>query len=136
TSLIAGTISSMPLVLYRRRADGGREKFSNNPLFSVLDSRPNGELPAQAFKESLVTALLLRGAAYAEIQRDGAGRVVALWPLHPDCVEITRRTDGTIAYRVTGGNNKVGTLNDEEMLRNAGPLSDDGLMGRSAIPAA
>src|SRR5436309_2415055 len=57
-SLIAGTISSMPLILYRRRADGGREKFATNPLFSVLDSRPNGELSAQAFKESLVSALL------------------------------------------------------------------------------
>ena len=45
------------------RADGGREKFATNPLFSVLDSRPNGELSAQAFKESLVSALLLRGVA-------------------------------------------------------------------------
>jgi phage portal protein BeeE len=53
----------MPLVLYKRTADDGRERFDSHPLYDVLHSRPNPVQSSMAFWEAMVTALLLRGNA-------------------------------------------------------------------------
>ena len=39
--VIAETVAWIPLVLYRRTADDGREKDRDHPLFTLLRERPN-----------------------------------------------------------------------------------------------
>src|SRR5262252_1019578 len=79
-SLIAGTITSMPLILYKRLPDGDRERYVDHPLFELLRSRPNPGQPASAFWENMVTALLLPRErvrhAHARRQRAGTRAVV------------------------------------------------------------
>jgi phage portal protein BeeE len=67
-ALIAGSISSMPCVLYRR-TEAGREKAIEHPLYDVLKLRPNPIQPAVQFWESLVTSLLLTGNGYAMLTK-------------------------------------------------------------------
>lgn len=40
-SAISETIASLPLILYRRTADDGRERAPDHPLYRVLHDQPN-----------------------------------------------------------------------------------------------
>jgi HK97 family phage portal protein len=132
-TLIAGTIASMPLLLYRR-VDEERERAVEHPLFDVLRLRPNPVQSVVAFWEAMVTALLLRGNAYAMLTRDDDGRVRAMWHLNPDRVQVEVLRTAKLRYKIfTGGSTQ--TVNAENMLHIPGPLSDDGYCGRSVITA-
>lgn len=69
----------------------------------LLGNRPCAEYSAFAFRETLMRWALLWGNGYAEIQRDNAGRVCALWPIHPDRVIPYRHDDGSLYFRVYNG---------------------------------
>jgi HK97 family phage portal protein len=132
-TLIAGTIASMPLILYRR-VDEERERAIEHPLFDVLRVRPNPVQSVVSFWEAMVTALLLRGNAYAMITRDDDGRVRALWYVNPDRVQVDVTKTGRLKYRVTAGGSST-TVDATGMLHVVGPMSDDGYTGRSVITA-
>jgi phage portal protein BeeE len=126
--LIAGTISSMPLILYRKTEDDGREKAVADPLFDVLRLRPNSVQSVISFWEAMVTALLLRGNAYASIVRDDEGRVRALFYLNPERVSVEVTRTGRLRYRVgTGGATQI--VNAEGMLHMPGPCLMMGIRG-------
>jgi HK97 family phage portal protein len=130
-NLIAGSIASMPLVLYKR-SDDGRDRYTDHPLYDVLHTRPNPVQSVVAFWEAMVTALLLRGNAYALITRDDDARVRALWYVNPDRVHVEVLKTGRLRYTVaTGGQTQ--TVPDTGMLHVPGPMSDDGYTGRSVI---
>jgi HK97 family phage portal protein len=129
--LIAGSIASMPLILYRRD-DEGREKAVAHPPFDVLRLRPNPVQPVVAFWEAMVCALLLRGNAFALITKDDDGRVRALWHVNPDRVQLDITKTGRVTYKVTtpSGQTRVG---EGGMLHIVGPMSEDGYTGCSVI---
>jgi HK97 family phage portal protein len=130
-NLIAGSIASMPLILYRR-VDEERARAVEHPLFDVLRLRPNPVQSVVAFWEAMVAALLLRGNAYATITRDDDSRVRALWYVNPDRVHIEVLKTGRLRYKVsTGGATQ--TVEAGGMLHIPGALSDDGYQGRSVI---
>lgn len=130
-NLVAGSIASMPLVLYRRR-DDGRERHVEHPLFGVLHERPNPAQSVVAFWEAMATALLLRGNAFALLTRDDDGRVRALWYVNPDRVLVDVTRAGKLRYKVTtGGSTQL--VDAAGMLHVCGPMSDDGYTGRSVI---
>lgn len=80
--LIAESVASLPLKLYER-VDRGRTEAFSNPLHDILCVQPNPEMSAFTFWETLAGCLALSGNCYAEIVRNGAGQVAALYPLHP-----------------------------------------------------
>src|SRR3989454_166885 len=132
-TLISGSIASMPLFLYRR-VDEDRERAVEHPLFDVLKVRPNPVQSVVAFWEAMVTALLLRGNAYAMLTRDDDGRVRAMWYVNPDRVHVEVLTTARLRYKVFTGA-ATQTVTAENMLHIPGPLSDDGYCGRSVITA-
>jgi HK97 family phage portal protein len=132
-TLIAGAIASMPLLLYRRLPDDTRERAIEHPLYDVLRLRPNPQQSPHQFWDSMVVALLLRGNAFAQITRDDDGRVRALWFVNPSAVSIEVQTNGRLRYRISPPTGASVTVPDGGMLHLAGPLSTDGLTGRSVI---
>ena len=50
------------------------------------------------FRETLMNHILIWGNAYAQIIRDGAGRVLALYPLLPNKVDVQRDEKGERYY--------------------------------------
>ena len=84
------------------------------------------------FKQTLTGHLLLWGNAYAEIERDGAGKVEALWPLRPDHMRV-QLFHGKIFYYYTTPDGAERQITDVFHLRG---LSSDGLMGLSPIQLA
>lgn len=98
----AETIASLPCLLKRvTRDDAGRrrsEEATEHPLHSVLLHAPNGWQTAFDFWEMVVEHLQLRGNHYSRIVRNGAGRTVALEPMHPDRVRPFWTRDRRPAY--------------------------------------
>ncbi|WP_349620442.1 phage portal protein [Azospirillum argentinense] len=96
-SLIAGTVATQPLLLYRR-AGAGQEIAKEHRLYRVMCRRPNQWMTRIEFWRLLMTWLLQVGNAYAFIQRDGRGRVMQVLPVHPSLVRVYRAYDGTPVY--------------------------------------
>jgi HK97 family phage portal protein len=66
----------------------------------VLNTRYNLEMTAQAGKRAQMLNAVSSGNGYAEIERDGAGRVIALWPLESRRADPQRDLDtGKLFYR-------------------------------------
>ena len=128
--VLSEDVAALPLNVYRRLPDGGKEKATEHPLYNLLRYSPNPDMTAMAMRESMMMSLLLYGNAYAYIAYRADGRVAALYPLHPSEVTPVRAEDGTIFYHAGGE-----SLRQEEVLHVMG-LSFDGLVGLSPIAYA
>lgn len=87
-NVIGNAIASSPWEVYQRLRDGDRELLPMHPLVWLLNTRPNPDMTAMAFHQAMVAQALLVGDAYAEIEFDSRGAVIALWPMwweHVDC---------------------------------------------------
>lgn len=123
-------LSSLPLHLYSR--EGGRERADDHPLYEVLHDQANPLQSALEAREFLIRSLDLAGNAYAEIQRNGRGAIIAWWPLPFQGVAVERLANGRLRYRVSGPDGGVRVLLQEEVLHVRGP-SRDGIIGVSAL---
>jgi HK97 family phage portal protein len=131
--ILAETIASLPLNVYRS-TDNGKEKAINHQLYYLLHDEPNPEMTSFVFRETLMSHLLLWGNAYAQIIRDGRGKVLALYPLLPDRMTVDRTTDGQLYYEYRRDSGYV-ILRPEDILHIPG-LGFDGLVGYSPIAMA
>lgn len=101
--MISGWVGVLPLNLYQRRSDRrGKDLVRTHPGSRLSRESPNREMSAIDYKTATQGHLLTRGNKYAEIQTSG-GQLEALWPLHPDKVELVRDQQGTPFYRVRVG---------------------------------
>jgi HK97 family phage portal protein len=126
--LNARTIGSLPFKLYQRTSALERRPAEDHPLYRVLQDAPNIDQSAMEFWEGQITALNLRGNAYARIGRRGDGQVVALWPLVPDRVRPYRTAAGERRYKAwTGAREEDLGANDIFHLRGFGAGGDEGL---------
>ncbi len=133
---ISETVGQLPLKLFRKNQNGGREVADDHPLYLILHDLPNPEMTALQFREVLTRHLAMWGRAYAFIQRDPSGEVTALWPIHPTRVIVRRDGLNRKVFVVTmAGGEPVPYPYDP----NRPPIlhlhmnSHDGLDGRSPI---
>lgn len=96
----AEDLAALPFPTYRRGPDGSRERIDDHYTQELLEDAPNPYMTGQEMREALQGQVELRGNAYAEIERDGAGRPVRLWPLRADCVEPFMSPEGALFYAV------------------------------------
>jgi HK97 family phage portal protein len=96
--LIAGTIASLPLMVYRTDANGIRRVARDHPLYFVLHDSPNFDQTAVDFWEYMAAGIELQGNAYALMERRADGALTALHPIRPDLVTARRNDDGDIEY--------------------------------------
>lgn len=97
--LIAETISSLPLTVYRK-TDSGRKEAVNHPLSIMFSGKVNRYQTKVEFFETVLLNLLTTGNAYCYIQRVG-DRIVGLLPLMSADMETTLLLDGSIVYNHT-----------------------------------
>jgi HK97 family phage portal protein len=131
--VLAETIASLPLHVYQR-TERGKEKAMDHNLYYLLHDEPNPEMTSFVFRETLMGHLLLWGNAYAQIIRDGRGKVIGLYPLLPDRMEVSRTEKGELYYRYQKEGREY-LLRREEVLHIPG-LGFDGLVGYSPIAMA
>lgn len=140
--ILAETLAALPLQMYRFTPTG-KERVYDHPLYHLLHDEPNPEMTSFIFRETLMSHLLIWGNAYAQIIRDGLGRVVCLYPLRPDKMQVARDAGGTIFYIYTETSDENPNvkpygqvpLKKEEVLHIPG-LGFDGLVGYSPIAMA
>lgn len=94
--LIAETISTLPLQVFERTADGRRVAI-NHPLYSLIHSQPNLDSTSAVFWEAMITEMLMGGNGMAEKKMIG-GRLVALYFLDP-CKLTIDKYQGKRRYR-------------------------------------
>lgn len=128
--VLSEDVGALPLHVYRRTKQGGKERAPEHPLYELLHDRPNPEMSVVAFKEALMVNALLTGNGYAFIEYDRAGRVRGLYPLMSSEVTPYRTDAGELRYRAGGED-----LRAFEVFHLAG-LGFDGLMGLSPIAYA
>jgi HK97 family phage portal protein len=133
-ALIAATVGSLPLHLYRR-TDSGRDRVAGHPLANLLHGAPNDWQTAMEFREQLTAHALLYGNGYAELVFNGSGKLSELRPLHPERVTVAQAESGRLVYDVVDANARRRRLTSDEVLH-LRDRSDDGIVGRSRIERA
>lgn len=89
-TVISEAVGMLPLMVYRKEAEGVRDTETGHPVSRLFAEAPNDLQTPAEFVTMMMANCLLHGAAYAEIVRDGNGRPTALWPLHPGQVSVER----------------------------------------------
>ena len=141
--ILAEAVASLPLHVYEYRDDGGKKLVHDHSLYYLLHDEPNPEMTSFVFRETLMSHLLIWGNAYAQIIRDGAGRVLGLYPLLPDKMDVQRDDRGNIYYVYSRNSDENPMFKEygdirlkaEDVLHIPG-LGFDGLIGYSPIAMA
>lgn len=139
---LSSALSSLPVSVFRRGANGTREALPDHPLTKLLGARPNGvNTPAELVGE-LAWHLSYRRNAFCRILPGDAGSdnyaVGELELIHPRrLAKVERGYDGHLYYTfnppstiVQGQQLKAQTYRDDEIWHIRGnPLREDGLLG-------
>lgn len=114
--VLAETVAGLPLLVYRRKAGGGKERATDHWLYPVLHHAPNSWMTSFGWREMAMVHLCLRGATYARLAGDR--RNLRLVPVHPDRIRRTVLDDsGRLTYAVARSNGTEEILLQEELLR-------------------
>lgn len=132
--VITGATSILPLHVYRTDGDDDRTEVEDSPA-ARLAKRPNSEMTPVTFWETVVAHMLTWGNGYAEIERDGRGEPIGIWPIVPSVIRPSRDPrSGELTYEVSvdGRSQK---LPARDVFHVPG-LGFDGLSGYSVISMA
>lgn len=136
--VISESTAALGWKVFAVRDDGSKEHQVRSPANELLQRRPNPEQTPYVWREQMLAHALLWGNAYSEIERDGAGRPVGLWPITPDRVRLVRLPDMTLWYEVRapeGFGAGPALVPSRDMLHFRG-LGYDGLTGYSVVRLA
>jgi HK97 family phage portal protein len=131
---IANPIATFPFRIMRpKKAGGGMEVAEDHPFQQKLGLRPNDFMSGRTHRKVLMGHVLRWGNGYNEIERNGRGQAVGLWPLLPDRTTPKRENDRTF-YRTTIGGQQFDI--DHGDVLHIVDQSFDGFVGISPIAVA
>lgn len=130
---IASTISMLPLYLYKRRSDGGREKADSHPVFKLLVRKCNRDMIPSVWKKLIMLQLLLGGNCFLEELTNGRGDPNELIVLPAGHVQW-KRVDGFVKYYIWKDGREQ-TLDSDRLIHLRG-LSVNGIDGLSPVTMA
>ncbi len=133
--VLAETIASLPLNVYKRLEPKGKDKDSKHNLYNLLHSQPNGDMTSFTWRELAMAHLLLWGNHYSLTPRDGYQKVTSIipmvpWRVKPERVMVDGRKVKVYRYQPEEGAEVV--LGQNDVLHIPG-LSFDGLVGLSPL---
>lgn len=129
TSLLAEVIASLPVVLYRRLSNGGREKAREHRWYKTVRRKPNRRQTRIDFFGNQQMHCGLRGNAIAEILDDGF--TGELLPIHPDYVTAELGPSGLYRYQIKEPGKNPRTLLQDQVLHVRDLDWNTGLTGQS-----
>ncbi len=138
-SILADDFAALPLPVNRWIEPGvSREQARDHYLWHLFMEEANPHLSAFEFKQSMEAWRNLWGNCYAEMEMNGRGQIVNLWPWRPDRVKVwlenpnDPRSNVWYSYIPMNTNQKPITLPADRMfhVRN---ISLDGIVGMSPI---
>lgn len=97
-SVLAHSVASIPLVIYRRTGEDGKERAREHPAYDLLHDQPNVWITSFRWRQLMMAQAILWGNHYSEIL-PGPGGIGALAPLSPDATRIVDQlSDGRLVY--------------------------------------
>lgn len=99
--ILAETIATLPIHVYRRLDSGGKQIAKDLPLYKVLSFAPNGWQTKFEYFEQMVMNLCLWGNSYSQIKSGRYGAVSELINLHPSRMDVERLENGRLRYSYT-----------------------------------
>ena len=127
--ILSHTAAQLPLFVFQRRPDGGKDPVVDHPAYNLLHNSPNPEVTAFEWRSMIITHGVLWGNHYAEIVRSGGGELEEIWGINPDRVTKERRKS-KVMYTVNApGGDKI-VIPANRMLHIPGFMTD-GLVGRA-----
>lgn len=122
-------LAKLPCVIAETIEDDEREIRKDDPAYRILNVEYNPEMDCQTGAETLFAHAIGFKHGVCEIERDGAGNPVALWPLDPTRV-VKKRVGGRIMHEYRRDSGQPVLIPDADMFEIIGP-SYDGLVGYS-----
>jgi HK97 family phage portal protein len=132
-NVLANDVAKLPLHIYRRTPDGGRERDTLHAASYLLRRKSNSDLTSFMLVKTMMLHALLWGNGYAFILRDNAAKPLELILLLPDRTKPIR-VNGELRYQTKIGNESR-VLRPEDVLHIRG-LAHDGITGLSMIDLA
>ena len=96
--IVAETVASLPLHLYRKVGDDANERATTHPLYRVLAKRPNSWQTRYEWVEQMVLHMGFFGASYQLKVRGARGFIEELHPLDPAGMELEQEPDKRLTY--------------------------------------
>lgn len=134
-AVLAEGVASLPCIIYKRREDGGKDRWPQHPVYGLLHGKPNVWQTSFEWFELGMTCLLFRGNFVNWIRPGPRGPVDQLWPIDPDRVTPEQQEDGSIDYLVRRSGGDQLRLKDDEVFHVKGP-SQDGIWGTGILDQA
>jgi len=131
--VLSSSVAGLPLHLYRRLPNGGKEIAREVPLYRILHDRPNGWQTSYEWREQIMLHLLTHGQAFVEIA--GAGPATQLIVLHPSRMQVERIENGRLRYRYREDRGTE-TIYSQDAIMHLRWLSDDGVNGMVPVELA
>lgn len=132
---VSRSLSSIPLDLYKRTEDGGKEIVKEGDrlfyLHDLVRNAPNSEMTSSSFRRAIQANATLRNSGYAMITRNGMGEITEIYPIPNRDIKPHRDTDdGPLYYLVKGM-----PVAKEKILHIKG-ITFDGVCGFDAVSVA
>lgn len=133
--VISQDLAKIPIPLYRRRRDGGKDRVTDHPAYDLMHTSPDPELGINSYiwRLTQVAHTLASGNSYARKIIQG-GYPSALKILQPSAME-PKVVNGRKIFRKRNEDGTYETLNRDEVVHIMG-LGQDGVQGYSPIMMA
>lgn len=129
--VISDSIAQLPIEIYKIDKLGYKTKYIEHSAYNLLSREPNNKMTRFTFMKTMVASMILKGNAYAYIERDSQGNALALHYIPSDLVTIIKPQslkDNTV-YNITGIANAIESCNMIHLLN----FSYDGIEGISTL---
>jgi HK97 family phage portal protein len=84
----SNSLAQLPIITYRVREDGGKDRAKNHYLYDLLRYKVNPYLTAFAWKRLMEMWICIHGNAYSQMEVSGRGQTTALYPWNPSRVTV------------------------------------------------
>lgn len=134
--VISDSVAQLPLETFKVDSEGFKRLYLDHPAYTLMNEEPNENMTRFTFFKTMVASVLLKGNAYAYIERDNRGNAEQLVYLNVHSVDIVWVEDKEGVkrkrYKVIG----FGDLVDPKDMIHILNFSYDGIIGVSTLTHA
>ncbi len=131
--VVAETVASLPLHLYRRLDDHNSERAKDLPLYNVLAKRPNSWQTRYEWVEQMCLHLGFYGNSYQLKVAGDRGSVDQIYALHPAGMKVDQLADRSLAYTYTDPATGRKAAYRDDQIMHVRWLSFDGINGEVPV---
>lgn len=88
--VLSESLASLPLELLHKDDEDNVTRAKDHPAYELIRWQPNEETTAYEMRLQMVQDAIIRGAGYAQVRRDGRGKILDLWTLQARWIKPQR----------------------------------------------